>query len=449
MFRTILTVALISLVSSVQAKVIQVLPGHNTLQPAIDQLVNGDTLVLVDGTYTHDSTITLSVSATIRSISPGIRPRIVRVGTGNVLFIDGAASAVVVQGLKFSSSISSSAAQCTFHSRAVELRMIDNIVECGLIIDVGENVVVVGNSFLDNGSITISNPGQSLFAGNTIQRGTSGFNLNGGSLSTAYVIGNQFSCTSFINQATNGKSCTMLSLGNNGTRYVVANRFMHDVDGVTAFDANDSVRAIHSTSSGKRFIYNNLIEFKDGDEYFSPAGIVQGIGVTGSSVNDIANNLVIYKGGMPEPTKGDAAIYVEGVGRATNNMVVGYAGTALASNDDILEFVYNLCSGVGDLGLCTPDKNNLSVAPQFAEEVDYTLAGGSPAVNGGDPGLHLSDLDGTRSDIGLHGGRFGFLQFDQQRAASDKPYIYPLFDEINLSNLNAVEVKAVSVARFK
>jgi hypothetical protein len=229
---------------------------------------------------------------------------------------------------------------------------------------------------------------------------------------------------------------------------VVANRFEHDVDGLLSFVEGDTIRALNVTGTN-RHIYNNLFDFKGGGMYFTAGGIVQAINTT-NGINDVANNLVVFSGNMLAPSKLEStAINLVGVGRATNNMVVHFAGVALSSNNDLIEYVYNLCSGVGDLGKCTPDNNNVSTAPQFAETKIYTLAAGSPAVNGGDPGLHLSDLDGTRSDIGLHGGRFGFLQYDLQRADSGKPYLYPLFDEVNLTNLNEVVVKAISIARFK
>jgi len=448
MFRTLLTIVLSIFVLTVHAKVIQVLPGHNTLQPAIDQLVNGDTLVLVDGTYTYDTSITIDVSATIRSISPGIRPRVIQ-SQNNVTFtLSGSATVAVFQGLDFSAAnATANDPGCTLSFSALELRLIDNVVKCHVQVTGSGNSVIVGNSLVgNNGQVTVSTNGHHLVAGNLIRTGNNSFHASSGDV--IYIIGNRFECNSFSNQSVNAKSCTMLRLSN-GPKYVVANRFIHNVNGLLAFDANDTIRAITSSGSGIRNIQNNLFEFNGGDQFFSAAGIVQAINLTGATVNEIANNLVIYKGAMPLPGNGDAAVYAEGVGRATNNMVVDYAGTAMDSNGDILEFVYNLCSGVGNLGLCTPDKNNLSTAPLFAEEMDYTLASGSPALNGGDPGLHLSDLDGSRSDIGLHGGRIGFLQYDQQRNISDKPYIYPLFDEINLSNLNAVEVKAISIARFK
>jgi hypothetical protein len=441
--RLISTLVLAVLSFSISAKVIQVLPGHNTMQPALAQLVNGDTLVLVDGTYTVDSTPTLTVSATIRSISPGVRPRLVMTNGsgGSALTVSSTSTLAIIQGIDFVTHPLTNGAISGLSSSAVTLRLIDTRISDFLSVNTGSSVIV-GNDLPGRTTVFGSH---TVFAGNTII-GT------GASIRStiSYIIGNRFACTSrVLANGTNQKPCTLLSVGSD-VNYVVANRFEHDVDGLLSFVEGDTIRALNVTGTN-RHIYNNLFDFKGGGMYFTAAGIVQAINTTGTSgINDIANNLVVFSGSMPAPSKVESsAINLVGVGRATNNMVVDFAGLALSSNNDLIEYVYNLCSGVGDLGKCTPDNNNVSTAPQFAETTNYTLAAGSPAVNGGDPGLHLSDLDGTRSDIGLHGGRFGFLQYDLQRADSGKPYLYPLFDEVNLTNLNEVVVKAISIARFK
>ena len=45
---------------------------------------------------------------------------------------------------------------------------------------------------------------------------------------------------------------------------------------------------------------------------------------------------------------------------------------------------------------------NLDKDPRFADEGEYVLSARSALVDSGDPALF--DVDGTRSDIGLHGG---------------------------------------------
>lgn len=66
--------------------------------------------------------------------------------------------------------------------------------------------------------------------------------------------------------------------------------------------------------------------------------------------------------------------------------------------------------GVNYIGF-TPDSTNLSVDPMLVNddptqgELDFHLQMFSPLIDAGDP--NITDLDGTRSDIGLYGGPFG------------------------------------------
>ena len=48
------------------------------------------------------------------------------------------------------------------------------------------------------------------------------------------------------------------------------------------------------------------------------------------------------------------------------------------------------------------EDGNMAVDPRIEDETTYRLRAESPLVDQGDPAL--MDLDGTRSDIGLHGG---------------------------------------------
>ena len=142
---------------------------------------------------------------------------------------------------------------------------------------------------------------------------------------------------------------------------------------------------------------------------------------------------------------------MQNAGRATNNMIVG-RGMYGMTGPEYVEMRNNLCFNnnvVGSSDQCVSDSRNIIADPQFAELTNFTLSADSPAVDACDPQLRFTDLDGSRADIGLHGGPLGFLQYDSQRAPSDKPYLYPLFDQIDLSNIEAVNLEVISVARFK
>jgi hypothetical protein len=164
--RPISTLVLAVLSFSISAKVIQVLPGHNTMQPALAQLVNGDTLVLVDGTYTVDSTPTLTVSATIRSISPGVRPRLVMTNGsgGSALTVSSTSTLAIIQGIDFVTHPLSNGAISGLSSSAVTLRLIDTRISDFLNVNTGSSVIV-GNNL--PGATTVRGS-STVFAGNTV-----------------------------------------------------------------------------------------------------------------------------------------------------------------------------------------------------------------------------------------------------------------------------------------
>jgi hypothetical protein len=51
-------------------------------------------------------------------------------------------------------------------------------------------------------------------------------------------------------------------------------------------------------------------------------------------------------------------------------------------------------------------RGNLFVDPMFRDprNGDFTLLPGSPAIDAGDPAATFADADGTRNDLGIHGG---------------------------------------------
>lgn len=137
-----------------------------------------------------------------------------------------------------------------------------------------------------------------------------------------------------------------------------------------------------------------------------------GMIATGSSFMDMANNLVYHNGNC-----GVAPWSTESRGRIINNIIVDNGwrkewvcpcvGVWNYGDWAKWEFSHNIVwnnaeGNYRDIWDQTDIKGNLSVDPLFFDTVSFLLQSDSPAI---DAGHHeVSDPDGTRSDIGPHGG---------------------------------------------
>lgn len=93
------------------------------------------------------------------------------------------------------------------------------------------------------------------------------------------------------------------------------------------------------------------------------------------------------------------------------NSVIQEAACAFSSDSVAFTFRYNDVWDVGATS-CEGDERvgldgNLNVNPQFtdADAGDYTLRGASPLIDAGTDDPAQADLDGTRNDIGVYGGK--------------------------------------------
>lgn len=428
---------------SVQAKVIQVLPGHNTLQPAFEQAINGDTVVLVEGNYTTDGYVQVTAAITLRSISPEVTP-VVFIDYNRTIQFD-AQGPVTVQGVHFASSVVDGICSITFS--AEQNHLINNrFSTCS--VQAGKASYVVGNGFY-NAPFSTFNSVFSLFGSNTVStskgNGTPAVQISG---AESYLIGNTVSCLS----TSTSKNCSGITVIGNRA-YVVANRINHRVSELLSFGTSTFINMLNVAAS-QNYVSSNLVHFLSGDNFFTAAGKVQPI--IASGISNVVNNVVYVTGDMAEATDVDNSIGIRMfgasvIGDVQNNIVANFPGTAMSSDNqvDALEFKFNLCYNNKDNSACDAAKGNLIADPLFVDTTHFILSNTSPAINTGNPVLHLSDLNGSRADMGIHGGKYGFSQYDVQRAASDNPYIYPLFSEVNLTKVDEVTVKAVSIARFK
>ena len=137
-----------------------------------------------------------------------------------------------------------------------------------------------------------------------------------------------------------------------------------------------------------------------------------GMIATGSSFMDMANNLVYHNGNC-----GVAPWSTESRGRIINNIIIDNGwrkewvcpcvGVWNYGDWAKWEFSHNIVwnnaeGNYHDIWDQSDIKGNLSVDPIFADHVSFILQADSPAIDAGHP--ELSDPDGTRSDIGPHGG---------------------------------------------
>lgn len=101
-----------------------------------------------------------------------------------------------------------------------------------------------------------------------------------------------------------------------------------------------------------------------------------------------------------------AAVWTDTSGLSLGNSIIaGHTGNAVVALGPAPGWAYNdtfpaSFSGMGDP---TGSSGNISSDPVFADvDTRFALAAGSPCVNAGDPALE--DNDGTRADMGRHGG---------------------------------------------
>jgi len=134
----------------------------------------------------------------------------------------------------------------------------------------------------------------------------------------------------------------------------------------------------------------------------------------------IDNNVFAYN--ETDAAQGDAVtIWSETAPSFTNNIIVSNeSGFAVYIQNVDAEWRYNNVFTTGFLygGISLDDltgiDGNLSVDPEFVSATDngdwtdddFSLSPGSPMENVGDPAI-LDASDGTRSDMGIHGGPDG------------------------------------------
>ncbi len=175
---------------------------------------------------------------------------------------------------------------------------------------------------------------------------------------------------------------------------------------------HDYWKGIGSFGTSQVVVENNLVEDMYG----------WGIIAAGESHLEANNNVVVRSGNT-----GMAAWDSTATGSFQNNIVTGsgwveewvgkQTGVWMNVSEDRFSMAYNdiwgndgeqVCSGGYPASTdCTPIAfdgvdGNLSLDPLWNDEVDYRLDVDSPLIDQGHP--EILDVDGSRSDLGIHGG---------------------------------------------
>ncbi len=437
-------VMLLGLVVSVNAvaAVIQVLPGKDTLKNAVEAAADGDTLVLITGVYTGSVNIT-DKSLTIRAGS-STKPVLSDMTFG----FNNETKTIKIQGLYFfgqSGYGQNIGDQYTLIADSVDI--VNSHFEDALVNIKGNKVNVVGSDF--RGQIVqrydstkpqlwVEQSAEVYLAGNTFDKYTKTTQAqvllknNGNN----YVAGNLFS----RNGVTVSNGALFVEGGTQS--YVVGNRiemkdYSYSVD--TPFNGQ-----FINTTSNRNFVFNNLFEVDSKSGFDTKLSAMRFVST--SNYAEIVNNNIIVNGAMAEPENTESAA-IEMTGNAkgviAGNILLNVKGNQIkdTSTNQFVNISHNLCPGVEGDVTCA------NTAITFDSTVNYSLPADSPAVNAGIQGDYF-DIDGSRQDIGLHGGPWGFDFYDAQRSDDTKPYLYPYFDQISLKSSGQVDIKVLSVARF-
>lgn len=185
--------------------------------------------------------------------------------------------------------------------------------------------------------------------------------------------------------------------------------------------SGNSKNGIQTYGSGKHSwkIYNNLISgnAENGVFFYYDQG--------GNQVFSQLSNNVIYgntKAGIyfDEYYFGGAALN----DLLINNNIVANNGTAGIGRDmvsqtwnlDDIKLMYNNIYNNSEANYANgfvSGYQDISADPMFTDAAngDFSLAGGSPSINAGQPSTGWLDLDLTRNNQGIYGGSFSFAQY--------------------------------------
>ncbi len=447
MFRKLALIFFLSMflgITATHAATTVVTPGIGTLKTAVDAAAEGDILLLQTGNYNLNANINVAVGITIRPEDNTHQPRII-LNNYNIL-LNHTAGSTTLQKLE----VIGAGQVYTSNAKAI------NILE---------------NNFTDTRLNFYNISSFCYFIGNHAQRSagaTSGFDVTLGA--SCYVAGNTFEKTHtfttysgyFIGNKVSTSHAQNVAM-NLYTAYVIGNEFIRDLDTNPPTYANSDYNLAvfnaptQSGLTGKWPLISNNIFRVIGALGSAPGSPIKDmVAVNLATSSQLHNNIIDYAA-FQWSTGGDhGMIYVGSNSTVQGNIVINGSNNGMPAitfiNDTERtqsDASYNDC--FNNAGNCGSTDGNISIDPDFVDFIDYVLSpGSSPAIDAGPANEHLNDLDGSRNDMGVHGGPHPISQYrNQLNPAATAPFVYPVFKDIQTLSGAQVEVTAIGVARFK
>ena len=428
--------------TAAQAATVTVTPGVGTLKTAVDAAADGDVLLLQTGNYDLGATITVDVGITIRPEDNAQLPRIVL--NNNTITLNNTTGTTTLQKLEFigNGTVDTSNARALniLENSFTDVQMRFNRVT--------SSCYIIGNNSQRTGSYyDVSLDAECYVAGNTFN------NLRTLSAQSNYFIGNKV--------IMNYNSTTGINLY---AAYAIGNEFIRDLDSNTPANSNVNYTTVvfnqpqAPLNTNWPLIANNVFRVKGASASELDPPIKSMAAVSLSTRSQLHNNVIDYSQ-FHWSTQGEQGmIFVNSNANSTvqSNIVLDGSNNSMPAiafvNDTERtqsDVSYNDC--YNNASDCGNTDGNINAEPDFVDTIDYELsAGSSPAIDTGPANEHLNDLDGSRNDMGVHGGPNPMAQYKAQlNPAVTAPYVYPVFKDVQTLSGAQVEVTAIGVARFK
>lgn len=129
-----------------------------------------------------------------------------------------------------------------------------------------------------------------------------------------------------------------------------------------------------------------------------------GGGISGFGMSGVVENCVVD--GNVAGSVGGVAVFASGSAVLRNTIVTGNQGGGLMFGGAEVVADYNNVwdNSGGDYVSMSPGPNDVSMDPLFLSADVCQLQAMSPCIDSGDPGAECLDPDGSRADMGMHGG---------------------------------------------